>query len=183
MLGADRAELGDRHLEVGEHFQQEGLEGLVGAIQLVDEQHGSPGGRGLQSAQQGALDEIALGQNVVFKPVAVGFAGRFREADRHHLLGIIPLIDSRGDIEPLVALQADERSAEGRGENLGNLGLADASLAFEEQRPFQAQRQEQDSRQRPVGHIIGGGQQAEGFIDGTGQWAGQDAEPLFSGRT
>ena len=35
----DRADLGDRHLEVGEHLEQEGLELLVGAVDLVDQQH------------------------------------------------------------------------------------------------------------------------------------------------
>ena len=39
MLGVDRAELRDRHLEVGQHFEQERLELLVGAIDLVDQQH------------------------------------------------------------------------------------------------------------------------------------------------
>ena len=34
----DRAELGNRHLEVGQHFQQVGLERLVGAVELVDQQ-------------------------------------------------------------------------------------------------------------------------------------------------
>ena len=38
-LGADRADLGDRHLEVGQQLEQEGLELLVGAVDLVDEQH------------------------------------------------------------------------------------------------------------------------------------------------
>ena len=35
----DRAELGDRDLEVGEHLEQERLELLVGAVDLVDQQH------------------------------------------------------------------------------------------------------------------------------------------------
>ena len=36
----DRAELRDRHLEVGQHLQQIGLERLVGAVELVDQQDG-----------------------------------------------------------------------------------------------------------------------------------------------
>ena len=36
---ADRAELGDRHLEIGQHFEQIRLERLVGAVELVDQQH------------------------------------------------------------------------------------------------------------------------------------------------
>ena len=33
------ADFGDGHLEVGQHFEQEGLERLVGAVDLVDQQH------------------------------------------------------------------------------------------------------------------------------------------------
>ena len=36
----NRAEFGDRHLEIGEQFEQQRLKFLVGAINLVDEQHG-----------------------------------------------------------------------------------------------------------------------------------------------
>jgi hypothetical protein len=42
VLGADGAELGDGDLEVGEHLEEEGLEALVGAVDLVDEQHRRP---------------------------------------------------------------------------------------------------------------------------------------------
>ena len=38
LLGLDRAELGHRHLEVGQDLQQEGLERLVGAVELVDQE-------------------------------------------------------------------------------------------------------------------------------------------------
>ena len=37
--GAERAELGDRDRIVGEHLEQECLELVVGAVDLVDEQH------------------------------------------------------------------------------------------------------------------------------------------------
>jgi hypothetical protein len=39
---ADGADLGDGDLEVGQHLEQEGLELLVGAVQLVDQQHRRP---------------------------------------------------------------------------------------------------------------------------------------------
>ena len=38
-LGRDRPELGDRHLEVGQELEQEGLELVVGAVDLVDQEH------------------------------------------------------------------------------------------------------------------------------------------------
>ena len=40
----DGAELGDRDLEIGQHLQQIGLERLVGAVELVDQQHRRAGG-------------------------------------------------------------------------------------------------------------------------------------------
>ena len=40
---AQRAALGDRDLEVGEELEQEGLELVVGAVDLVDQQHASVG--------------------------------------------------------------------------------------------------------------------------------------------
>ena len=42
LLGPDRAELRHRHLEVGEDFEQERLEGLVGAVELVDQEDRAP---------------------------------------------------------------------------------------------------------------------------------------------
>ena len=57
------------------------------------------------------------------------------DADRDHLRGIVPLVDRGRDVEPLVALQPDQPAPERRRQHLGDLGLADAGLAFEEQRP------------------------------------------------
>ena len=39
-LGRDRPQLGNRDGEVGEHLEQERLELVVGAVELVDEEHG-----------------------------------------------------------------------------------------------------------------------------------------------
>ena len=63
--------------------------------------------------------------------VLVMLAGGFGETDRHHLRRIVPLVDRARDVEAFVALQPDQPSVERGGENLGDLGLADARLAFE----------------------------------------------------
>ena len=47
--GTHRAALGDRDLEVGQEFEQEGLEFLVGAVDFVDQQHGRSGARSVAS--------------------------------------------------------------------------------------------------------------------------------------
>src|SRR5579871_5959863 len=51
----------------------------------------------------------------------------------------VPLVDSGGRIETLIALQADQLAPEARRQHLGDLGLADTGLAFEKQRPAHAQ--------------------------------------------
>ena len=65
------ADFRDRDLEIGEHFQQEGLERLVGAVEFVDQQHRRAGRVGLERLQQRPLDQEALGENVVLQPLAV----------------------------------------------------------------------------------------------------------------
>ena len=115
------ADLGDRHLEVGENLQQKRFERLVGAIDLVDQQHRRAAGGRLQRLQQRPLDEIARREHVMFDPLLVVLAGRFGEADRHHLRGVVPFVDRGGDIEAFVALQADEPAPEAGRQNLGEV--------------------------------------------------------------
>ena len=71
----DGAEFGNRDLEVAENFQQIGLERLVGAVEFVDQQHRRAGDIRLQRLQQRPLDQIALGEDIAGKLVAVGIAG------------------------------------------------------------------------------------------------------------
>ncbi len=59
----DRPDLRDAHLEVGEDLQEERLELLIGAVHLVDQQHGCPvGGNGLE---QGPLQHKRLAEDQV----------------------------------------------------------------------------------------------------------------------
>ena len=101
----------------------------------------------------------------MLEPLAVDFARCLSEPDRHHLRGVVPLVDGGGDVEALVALQADQLALKRFRQDLGDLGLADAGLAFEEERAAQPQRQEQNGRERPVGDIIGAPEQVERFVD------------------
>ncbi len=63
-----RAELRDRDLEVGQDFQQEGLERFVGAVEFVDQQHRGARRIGLQRLQQRPLDQVLFGEDVVGQP-------------------------------------------------------------------------------------------------------------------
>ena len=162
------AEFGDRDLEVAEDFQEIRLERLVGAVEFVDQEHRRTAHVGLQRLQQRALDQISLGKDVAGELVAVGIAGGFREANRDHLRRAVPLVDRRGDVEALIALQPDQLAAERRRQHFRDLGLADAGLAFEEQRPAHAQRQKHHRRQRALGEVAARGQHVERRIDGNG---------------
>ena len=165
MRGLHRADLRNGDLEVGQHFEQKRLERLVGAVELVDQQHRRAGSVGLQRLQQRPLDQEPLGEHVVLEPVAVVLAFGLGEADGDHLRGVIPLIDRGGDVEALVALQPDQPAAEGRRQHLGDLGLADAGLAFEEHRPAHLQREIEHRAERAVGEIFGLGQEVDRGVD------------------
>jgi hypothetical protein len=56
---ADRAKLGNGDLEIGQDLEQEGLEGLVGAVEFVDQQNRRAAVAGLERLQQRAADEEA----------------------------------------------------------------------------------------------------------------------------
>ena len=173
MRGLYRAHFRDGDLEIAQHFQQKCLERLVGAIDLVDQQHRRAGGVGLERLQQRPLDQKALGENVALEPSAVVLAFGLGGADRDHLRGVVPLVDGGGDVEAFVALQADQAAAERRRQHLGDLGLADARLAFEEQRPAHLERQIKHGAERAVGEIFGLGKQRDGGVDRGRQRAGR----------
>ena len=123
--GADRAELGDRDLEVGEHLEQECLELLVGAVDLVDQQH--DGLVGVDRLEQRPADQELGPEQLVLRDGAL-----LRGADVQQLARVVPLVDRVRDVEPFVALQPDQPGAGGRGQRFRGLGLADAGLALEQ---------------------------------------------------
>ena len=76
-----------------------------------------------------------------------------------------------GDIQPLVALQADQFGAEPGGQHLGDLGLADARLALEQQRPAQRDRQVDGCREAAVSNVVLARQQLAQLVDRSGEGA------------
>ena len=65
MGGADRADLRDRHRRLGQQLEQERLEVVVGAVDLVDQQHRRPRSRMLERAQQRAADQVVAAEQVL----------------------------------------------------------------------------------------------------------------------
>ena len=153
-------------LKVAQDFEQKRLEGFVGAVEFVDEQNRRAGGVGLERLQQRPLDQKALGEHVALDPRAIVLAFGLGGADRDHLRGIVPFVDRGRDVEPLVALQPDQPATQGLRQYLGDLGLADAGLAFQEQRPAHFEREVEHGSKRAVGEIFGFRQKRDGGIDG-----------------
>src|SRR5213075_420879 len=92
-------------------------------------------------------------------------AGGLGETDLDHLPRVVPLVGGLRDVEALVALQAYQLAAERLRDHLADLGLADAGLALEEQRPPHGERQEQRRGEAAIGHVLAGGEQGLRFID------------------
>ncbi|ANK72489.1 hypothetical protein FA04_07550 [Ensifer adhaerens] len=165
----DRTKFRNCHLEIGQNFQQERLEGFICPVELVDQENGRTsriGGNGLQNR---AADQETFGEDVAFDPLAVDLAGCFRQADFEHLRRIVPLVDRRGDVETFVALQPDQRPVERLGQNLGDLRLADAGFALKKKRALHPECKKQHRRQRRAGEIIMCLQQCHRLFDGLWQ--------------
>ena len=90
-----------------------------------------------------------------FSPIALA------RLDGEELALIVPLVERGVLVEPLVALQADQLGAVHGGERLGDLGLADAGLAFQQQRALEELHQPQRGREIAVGDVADGGELVE----------------------
>src|SRR4051794_26552064 len=146
VLGADRlAELGDRHLEVRQELEQEGLELVVGAVDLVDEQH--DGAVVLDRLEQRAAQQEPAREQLALVDAALG------GAQREELARVVPVVQRLVDVDALVALEADQPRAGGRGERLGDLRLPDARLALDQQRLAELGGEEDRGGQGAVGEV------------------------------
>ena len=128
-------------------------------------------GRSLVSARKsGRLDEEAPAEERRVRVRLREAIGRLREggragrrgADRvaqqlrvEHLLGVVPLVERLGLVEPLVALQAHEVAVERFGQRARQVRLANAGGPLDEQRPLEHQRQPRHERQAIVGEVAG----------------------------
>ena len=145
---ADRPELGDRDLEVREHLEQERLELLVRAVDLVDQEHDLL--VGVDRLEQRPPDEELGPEQLV-----LGDRPLLRGADVQELARVVPLVDRVRDVEPLVALEPDQARAERRRERLRRLGLPDPRLALEQHRLLEREREEERGREPAVGQVVG----------------------------
>ncbi len=154
--GLEHSELGHRDLEVAQHLEQVRLELVVGAIDLVDQQHRRGPVAVGDRPQQGPLDEesflVQVGLDRVGGP-AGGLARRLGGSQVQELAGIVPVVHGLGGVDPLVALESDQFAAGPGRQHLGEFGLADAGLALEQQRALELQGQEHRRREALVGEV------------------------------
>ncbi len=132
MLRRERAELRDRDLEIRENLQEKGLEPVVGTIHLVHEQHRGPLAP-RDRTQERTLEQIFAGKDGLLELRGIA-APVLRHPQPQHLAGVVPLVEGRVDVEPLVALEPDELRIQQARENLGELGLPDAGIPFDQER-------------------------------------------------
>jgi hypothetical protein len=174
--GAQGAELGHRDLEVGEHLEQERLELGVGAIDLVDEQNAAlrrADGAQKRPRQQEALGEegVLLRRQLVDGVGERGGAGGdladlvAQDLRVQELLRILPLVERLGFVEALVTLQADQLRRQRRGQRLGQLGLADAGRALDEDRLLHAVGEEDRGGDAAIAHIVVRAQSRDDVVD------------------
>ena len=157
-LGPERPELGDRDRVVGEDLEQERLELVVGPVDLVDEQHrrrpvaaswamASSSGRRTRNRSEYSSSSMASASAPRSdrrpRPPAGAAAG-----------GSSPTRRRPGRRRCPRSTAAGRAAAGPAGQHLGHLGLADAGLALEQQRPPQPQRQEDRRGQTLVGQVV-----------------------------
>ncbi len=152
---ADRPDLRDRDLEVRQHLEQEGLELLVGPVDLVDQEDDPLGA--LDRLEQRTADQELGAEQLLLRHRSL-LCG----ADVQELARVVPLVDRVGDVQTLVALEADQPRAEDARECLGRLRLPHASLAFEEQWLLERQGEEERRREAAVGQVVG---VLEGYLE------------------
>ena len=173
MPGPDRSELGHRHLEVGEHLEQERLELGLGLVDLVDQQH--DGRLGLDGLQERTRGQEAEREKRVLLAGDLADGVRERRGIRdqladalakelrvEELLGILPFVQRLAFVEAFVTLQANQGTAGEVGQRLGQLGLAHAGGAFDEDRAVHPRGQVDDGGDAPARDVPGG---AEPLLD------------------
>src|SRR5712692_124607 len=151
LLGFDGADLGDRDLEVGQQLEQKGLELFVRPVDLIDQEHRRRGVVVVDGVQQRAAEEELRAEDLTLCQPAV-FA-LVEEPDVQELAWVVPLVNRVGEVDSLVALEADEPSAKHFRHDLGGLRLSHPRLTFDEERLFQLQREEDRRREAAIADV------------------------------
>ena len=158
----DRAQLGNRHLEVGEHLEQQRLGLDLHPVDLVDEEHDRLLGADRLEQRAGEEERLAEDVGLDVGPARLVLAV---DLDPEELLLVVPLVERLGLVEPLVALEPDEPAAGDGGDRLGQLGLADAGGALDQDRLLQAVGEEHHPGDADVRQVVGLAQPRDHVVD------------------
>jgi len=158
---------GNRDLEVRQHFEQEGLELGVGLVDFVDQQHAALFlVQGL--VQRARLQKMFAEKQVVVRVQPVHGFGQALSALHHlaelvleqlgveQLLAVFPFVQRLGFVQAFVALHADQRHVEDFGHALGELGLAHAGRAFDQDGLFELKAQIDRGGDRGARDVVDG---------------------------
>ena len=176
MPGPEGAELGHGDLVLGEQFEQDRLQRLVGPVHLVDEQDDGLGGS--YRLQQRPRGEELLGKEdaLLRRDPGHGLAEALGVADDladllpqqlrvQQLLAVVPFVERGGLVLALVALQPEQPAPGDLGQGLGQLGLADPGRPFQQDRLAQPRLQEHGGGQPLVREVAVAGEAVDDFFD------------------
>src|SRR2546427_2522151 len=155
VLGPHRSELGHRHLEVREHLEQERLELGLGLVDFVDEQDDRLLGQDRREERRRREEAEREERVFLTRDLRHRVGQRRRVGDQladpvaqelrvEELFGVLPLVERLAFVEPLVALQADERARRHLGQRFCQLGLAHTGRPLDQYRTAHARGQEHD---------------------------------------
>jgi hypothetical protein len=139
----------DRHLEV-ESTSGGTLEAVVGPVDLVDQEHGRVFRR--DRLEQRPLEQVLAREDDLLRRVGV-HALLPCHPQAEHLPRVVPFVEGRVDVQPLVALEPDQRPAGEASEHLGDLGLSHAGVALDEKRLSHFGREIERRRDRGLGDV------------------------------
>ena len=168
----DRAEFRNRDLEIGEQFQQVRFEGLVGAVELVDEKYRSAHRSRVQGAQERPFDEVATREDVFFhrldRCAALIVSRKLGQADANHLPRIVPLVHGGSDVQSFVALQPHEAPPQHPRENPPHFRLSYPRFAFEKERTAHPQGEKHRGSETPFCDVVALGESVQRLADRCG---------------
>ena len=177
VFGRERADLGNRDLVLAQQFQQHRLQGLVGPVDLVDQQHDRF--LGSHRLQQGARGQEPVGEEhallradplhclAEISSVGDDLADLLpQDLGVEQLLAVVPLVERLGLVLAFVALQPQQSPAGGGGEDLGQFGLPDPGGPLDQQRFVQAGLQEHGGGQTLVGDVTLAGERLAHLLHG-----------------
>src|SRR5690242_1953683 len=158
-----RPYLWDRDLKVGQKLEQESLELLVRAVDLVDQQDRRSLVVVVDRVEQRPAQKKLGAEDLAFGSAPVLLLAD--QADVEELARVVPLVNRVREVDALITLETDEARAQHIGHDLGGFGLAHACLAFDEERLLQLEGQKYRRGERAIADVAAVAQAAFDVLD------------------